>query len=135
MQCLRCTVLDVFDSSSRIWPKDKVQLRPQAIRRAHLHHACRLYLNGFYRRRGAVEDNLIKDLASLCLSPYVRVRKSAQGSLHRVCSIYIRSTRMVLPIMYSTLVRGTDPDRMKGQSSPFSCHPVPYSTYLQVRYT
>ncbi|VDB99350.1 unnamed protein product [Peniophora sp. CBMAI 1063] len=100
--------------SSRIWPKDQVQLRPQAIRRAHLHHACRLYLNGFYRRRGAVEDGLIKDLANLCLSPYVRVRKSAQGSLHRVCSIYIRSTRMVLPIMYSALARGTDPDRMKG---------------------
>ncbi|KAI0034963.1 hypothetical protein K488DRAFT_83562 [Vararia minispora EC-137] len=100
--------------SQRVSPKLKMHNRLILVRRAQLHHSSRVYLNALYRRRDAIDDSLIKDLAALSLSPYLRVRRQAQSSLHKVCSTFVRSTRMILPDMFGALMRGSDPDRMKG---------------------
>ncbi|KIJ68675.1 hypothetical protein HYDPIDRAFT_106916 [Hydnomerulius pinastri MD-312] len=100
---------------NRMSPRQKDNTRVVWVKRAQLYHSGRLYMQALYRRRSALDDQLLKDdLAELCLSPYTRVRRLAQNVLHSTCGYYVRATRYILPTMFNALTRGTNPDRMKG---------------------
>ncbi|KAF8274047.1 hypothetical protein EI94DRAFT_1714621 [Lactarius quietus] len=92
---------------NRAWPRQKENSRLVHLKRALVYHSGRVYMHALYRRRSGLDDNLIKDLIDLSLSPYTRVRRC--GSLY-----YIRSTKLILPAVYDALAKGSDPDRMKG---------------------
>lgn len=47
------------------------------MKRAQLYHSTRVYLNAMFRRRDALDDDLLRDLVELSLSPYTRVRRYA----------------------------------------------------------
>jgi hypothetical protein len=62
-------------SNNRMSFRQKENARLVFVKRAQLYHASRLYLNSLYRRRSALDDELIRDLVELSLSPYTRVRR------------------------------------------------------------
>ncbi|KAF9243864.1 hypothetical protein BU15DRAFT_71975 [Melanogaster broomeanus] len=100
---------------NRMSARQKDNTRVVWVKRAQLYHSGRLYMHALYRRRSALDDQLLRDdLAELCLSPYTRVRRLAQSVLHNTCGYYVRSTRYILPTMFNALVRGNNADRMKG---------------------
>ncbi|TFK76811.1 hypothetical protein BDN72DRAFT_829977 [Pluteus cervinus] len=99
---------------NRMWPKQRDNSRLVMIRRAQVYHSGRVYMHATYRRRSELDDKLLCELVELSLSPYTRVRRHAQSVLHDVCGYYIRSTRYVLPNLFSALAKGNDPDRIKG---------------------
>lgn len=99
---------------NRAWPRQKENSRLVHLKRALVYHSGRVYMHALYRRRSGLDDDLIKDLRDLSLSPYTRVRRHAQAVLGHVCGYYIRSTRLILPAIFDALAKGSDPDRMKG---------------------
>ncbi|OBZ79732.1 Proteasome activator complex subunit 4A [Grifola frondosa] len=100
--------------SNRIWPRQKENSRVVFMKRTQVYHAGRLYMHALYRRRSALDDDLLEDLIEMSLSPYTRVRRHAQAVLHNACGYFVRSTRFSLPYLFRALVKGSDPDRMKG---------------------
>ncbi|KAF7306621.1 hypothetical protein MIND_00453500 [Mycena indigotica] len=100
--------------ANRIWSQQKDNSRLVFIKRAHVFHCNRLYMHSLYRQRSALDDKLIDELLELSLSPYTRIRRSAQGIFNNVSAVYLRSTRYALPTLLGALSRGNDPDRMKG---------------------
>ncbi|KAI0823074.1 ARM repeat-containing protein [Trametes gibbosa] len=100
--------------SNRIWPKQRENSRIVFLKRAHVYNAGRLYMHALYRRREALDDQLLEDLIEMSLSPYTRVRRHAQAVLHNACGYFVRSTRFTLPYLFRALEKKNDPDRMKG---------------------
>ncbi|KAF8587289.1 ARM repeat-containing protein [Ramaria rubella] len=98
----------------RLWSKSKLFSRLVLMKRAQLYHSTRVYLNAMFRQRDALDDDLLRDLVELSLSPYTRVRRYGQSVLISVTQHYIRSTRFTLPQLFDALGKGSDPDRMKG---------------------
>lgn len=68
------TILMDLGSSVRLWPGQKEYPRLVLIRRAQLYHSIRVHLHSLYRRRSALDDELLIELVELSLSPYARVR-------------------------------------------------------------
>ncbi|KAH7883839.1 hypothetical protein F5I97DRAFT_1969128 [Phlebopus sp. FC_14] len=100
---------------NRMSTRQKDNTRIVWVKRAQLYHSGRLYMHALYRRRSALDDQLLKDgLAEFCLSPYTRVRRHAQNVLHSTFGYYVRSTKYILPTMLNALTKGSHPDRMKG---------------------
>ncbi|THH18097.1 hypothetical protein EW146_g2829 [Bondarzewia mesenterica] len=99
---------------NRVWPRQKHNSRLVLMKRAQVHHSGRVYMHSLYRRRSALDDLLLSDLVELSLSSYTRVRRYAQSVLRNVCGYYVRSTGIMLRTLFGALVKGTDPDRMKG---------------------
>ncbi|KAF8898414.1 hypothetical protein BD779DRAFT_1607229 [Infundibulicybe gibba] len=99
---------------NRLWPKQKENSRLVFVKRAQVYHSNRVYMHALYRRRSLLEDNILKELVELSLSPYTRVRRHAQSVLHSACGYYVRSTRYILHTLLDALSKGNDPDRMKG---------------------
>lgn len=64
-----------FNSLQRLWSKSKLFSRLVLMKRAQLYHSTRVYLNAMFRRRDALDDDLLCDLVELSLSPYTRVRR------------------------------------------------------------
>ncbi|KAI8995384.1 ARM repeat-containing protein [Trametes punicea] len=100
--------------ANRIWPKQKENSRIVFLKRAQVYNAGRLYMHALYRRRDALDDQLLEDLIGMSLSQYTRVRRHAQAILHNACGYYVRSTRFTLPHLFRALEKNNDPDRMKG---------------------
>ncbi|KAH9853059.1 ARM repeat-containing protein [Lenzites betulinus] len=100
--------------SNRIWPKQRENSRIVFLKRAQVYNAGRLYMHALYRRREALDDQLLEDLIEMSLSPYTRVRRHAQAVLHNACGYFVRSTRFTLPYLFRALEKKNDPDRMKG---------------------
>ncbi|KAJ3537454.1 hypothetical protein NMY22_g5581 [Coprinellus aureogranulatus] len=100
--------------ANKMWPRQKENIRSIAIQRANLYHLGRVYMHSLYRQRTEMDDKLIVELTELSLSPYTRIRRQAQSSLHTASSHFVRSTKLVLPILFDALKKGNDPDRMKG---------------------
>ncbi|KAI9462941.1 hypothetical protein F5148DRAFT_1212253 [Russula earlei] len=99
---------------NRAWPRQKENSRLVHLKRALVYHSGRVYMHALYRRRSELDNHLIKDLLDLSLSPYTRVRRHAQAVLGNTCGYYVRSTKLILPSVFDALVKGSDPDRMKG---------------------
>ncbi|KAJ2996608.1 hypothetical protein NUW54_g7221 [Trametes sanguinea] len=100
--------------SNRVWPKQKENSRVVFLKRAQVYNAGRLYMHALYRRRDALDDQLLEDLIEMSLSPYTRVRRHAQAVLHNACGYFVRSTRFTLPYLFRALETKNDPDCMKG---------------------
>ncbi|KAF8527908.1 ARM repeat-containing protein [Hysterangium stoloniferum] len=98
----------------RLWSKSKQFSRLVLLKRTQLYHSTRVYLNSMFRQRDELDDDLLRDLVELSLSPYTRVRRQGQSVLMDVMQHYIRSTRFTLPHLLDALAKNTDPDRMKG---------------------
>ncbi|KAF9648519.1 ARM repeat-containing protein [Thelephora ganbajun] len=98
----------------RMSPRQKERSRMALLKRAHLYHYSRMYLNAMYRQRSPLDDKLIHDLVELSLSQYTRLRRYCQSIVRSVSERYVRSTRSLLPALCDSLIVGTDPDRMKG---------------------
>ena len=85
----------IGDSMHRMSPKQKERSRMAMLKRAHLYHYSRMYLNAMYRERSSLDDQLIHDLVELSLSQYTRLRRYCQSvvrSVSEVCiSLSIRS--------------------------------------------
>lgn len=99
---------------NRSWPKERKNSRVVFVKRAHVYHSGRLYLNSLYRRRSALDDNVLLEMTELAMSPYTRIRRHAQSVLHNAFGYYVRSTRLALAPLFNALSKGNDPDRMKG---------------------
>ncbi|KAL0950801.1 hypothetical protein HGRIS_007566 [Hohenbuehelia grisea] len=100
--------------ANRMWPKQRQNSRLVFVKRAQVYHSARVYMHALYRRRSALDDELMGELVELSLSPYTRIRRHAQSILHSVCGYYLRSTRFILSPAFDALAKGNDPDRMKG---------------------
>lgn len=81
---------------------------------ASVHHQNRLTTLAYYRVRSELDDKLIGNMLDFCLSPFVRVRRSAQGLLETIAKIYRGTWVLCFPKLFDALQPGTDPDRMKG---------------------
>lgn len=64
-----------FHSLNRVWSRQKENSRLVFVKRAHLYHSGRVYMHALYRRRSALDNQLINDVVELSLSPYTRVRR------------------------------------------------------------
>lgn len=57
------------------------------LKRAHLYHQSRMYLNTMYRQRSALDDKLIHDLVELSLSQYTRLRRYCQSIVRSISEV------------------------------------------------
>ncbi|KAK8843981.1 hypothetical protein IAR55_006774 [Kwoniella newhampshirensis] len=81
---------------------------------ASVHHQNRLTTLAYYRQRSALDDKLIVNMLDFCLSPFVRVRRSAQSTLDTIAKLYRGVWILCFPTLFDALKPGTDPDIMKG---------------------
>lgn len=103
-----------LEKQARCWPRQKEYPRYIWVRRMEIYHSARLRLNAQRRTRSALDDSLVKDLVSLSISSFVKVRKVAQATLAAVCPMYDGLVPMIVPLLLPHLKAGTDPDVMKG---------------------
>ena len=57
------------------------------VKRAHMYHCNRMYLNVMYRERSLLDDKLIQDLLELSLSQYTRLRRYCQSIVRSVSEV------------------------------------------------
>lgn len=81
---------------------------------ASVHNQNRLTSMAYYRRRSDLDDRLISNMLDFCLSPFTRIRRSAQTQLETIARIYRGIWVLCLSTIFNALQPGTDPDRMKG---------------------
>ncbi|KDQ20580.1 hypothetical protein BOTBODRAFT_169318 [Botryobasidium botryosum FD-172 SS1] len=112
--------LEVYKEQAQMWAKQEMFPRMVWIKHAMVQFSARMYLQGLYRRRTELVDLLVNDLVDFSLSPYVRVRRTAQIVLLSVIQYFTRAARVVLSKVFDALdneiKRGKDanPDRQKG---------------------
>ena len=68
-------------------PRQKERSRMTILKRAHLYHQSRMYLNTMYRQRSALDDKLIHDLVELSLSQYTRLRRYCQSIVRSISEV------------------------------------------------
>jgi len=73
----------------RMSPRQKERCRTMVLKRAHLYHYSRMYLNAMYRQRSPLDDKLIRDLVELSLSQYTRLRRYCQSIVRSVSEVCI----------------------------------------------
>lgn len=72
---LSYSVADIARSLNRTWNRQKENSRMVFVKRAQVYHSGRVYMHALYRRRSALDDELLSELVELSLSPYTRVRR------------------------------------------------------------
>lgn len=77
----------ILDSMHRMSPRQKERSRTTMLKRAHLYHYNRMYLNAMYRERSPLDDGLIQDLVELSLSQYTRLRRYCQSIVRSVSEV------------------------------------------------
>lgn len=91
---------------------------------ASVHNQNRLSSMAYYRPRSGLDDRLIGNMLDFCLSPFTRIRRSAQSQLDCIAQIYQGIWVLCLPTLFNALQPGTDPDRMKGALYVLRNNPV-----------
>lgn len=86
-----------------MWEKQKENSRITFVSRAQAYHGCRLYVQGLYRFRSELDDQLLGELAELSLSPYTRVRRYVMH-LHSLACCVDLCDRLAQSVMINTLV-------------------------------
>ena len=81
---------------------------------ASVHHQNRLATLAYNRIRSDLDDRLIVNLLDFCLSPFTRIRRSAQHTLETIAKLYQGTWVLAFPKLFDALQPGTDPDTMKG---------------------
>ena len=82
-------------------PKQKERSRAMVLRRAHLYHYSRMYLNAMYRQRSPLDDELIRDLVELSLSQYTRLRRYCQSVVRSVSEVRPPCCRSITAFPYA----------------------------------
>lgn len=108
------TAYSGMQATKRMYESQRKQHRHVFMASASVHSQNRLTTLAYYRVRSALDDKLIKNMLDFCLSPFVRVRRSAQGTLETIAKIYRGTWILCFPLLFDALQPGTDPDRMKG---------------------
>ncbi|CED83025.1 Uncharacterized conserved protein [Phaffia rhodozyma] len=106
--------LALQQTSLKFHSKQRLLPRRVWVARAELYHASRSRACGWTRKRSARDDELILKLVDFALSPYVRLRKHAQGALDHVARAYDGTKTLAYPRLLNSLLKGVDPDQMKG---------------------
>ena len=101
-------------ASKKLSDSQRKQHRSVFQTAASVHNQRRLVSLGYDRVRSELDDRLISNLLEFCLSPFTRIRKSAQNVLDSVTKRYKGSWVLCYPALLDALQPGTDPDRMKG---------------------
>jgi proteasome activator subunit 4 len=101
-------------STKRMYDSQRKQHRHVFMAAASVHSQTRLSTLAYQRTRSDLDDKLIKNMLDFCLSPFVRVRRSAQASLETISKIYRGMWVLCFPLLFDALKQGSDPDRMKG---------------------
>ena len=89
-----------------------------------IHHQNRLSSMNYYRVRSGLDDRLILNMLDFCLSPFTRIRRSAQAYLEAAARIYRGTWILCFPTLFDALKQGTDPDRMKGALYVLRYNPI-----------
>ena len=71
------------------------------LKRAHLYHYNRMYLNAMYRQRSPLDDKLIHDLVELSLSQYTRLRRYCQSIVRSVSEVCVSCHRSTIALIMS----------------------------------
>ena len=101
-------------STKRLFESQRKFQRSIFISAASVHHQNRLANLAYYRIRSARNDKLIKNMLDFCLSPFMRIRRSAQSTLETISKLYRGTWILCFPTLFDALQPGSDPDRMKG---------------------
>ncbi|ORY33092.1 putative membrane protein [Naematelia encephala] len=101
-------------SSKKLYESQRKHHRSIFMAAASVHHQNRLTTLGYYRIRTESDDLLIKNMLDFCLSPFTRVRRSAQTTLDTIARLYRGTWVLCFPLLFDALQPGSDPDRMKG---------------------
>lgn len=91
---------------------------------ASVHNQNRLSSMAYYRSRSDLDDRLISNMLDFCLSPFTRIRRSAQSQLDTISRLYRGTWVLCFPTLFLALQPGTDPDRMKGALYVLRHNPV-----------
>ena len=90
---------DDWDSMHLMSPRQKERSRVTMVKRAHLYHYNRMYLNAMYRQRSPLDDKLISDLVELSLSQYTRLRRYCQSIVRSVSEVRISCHRSAIALL------------------------------------
>lgn len=101
-------------ASKKLYESQRKHHRQVFMAAANVHAQNRLSSVSYYRSRSALDDKLIINMLDFCLSPFVRIRRQAQGSLENLSKLYRGTWVLCFPTLFDALQSGTDPDRMKG---------------------
>jgi len=101
-------------ASKRLFASQRKHHRSILMAAVSVHHQNRLTSLAYYRVRSASDDELIRSMLEFCISPFMRVRRSAQSQLEGIAKIYRGVWVLCFPMLFDALKPGTDPDVMKG---------------------
>lgn len=101
-------------SSKKMYEGQRKHQRNVFMAAASVHHQNRLTTLAYYRVRSALDDKLIANMLDFCLSPFTRIRRSAQSILDTISKVYRGTWKLCFPTLFDALKPGSDPDRMKG---------------------
>nr|ODN78210.1 proteasome activator subunit 4 [Cryptococcus depauperatus CBS 7841] len=106
--------LSAMTITKKMFENQKKQHRTLYLATASIHHQTRLTTLAYYRKRSGLDDRLIVNMLDFCLSPFVRIRRSAQSTLDTIAKLYKGVWVLCFPTLFDALKPGTDPDIMKG---------------------
>lgn len=101
-------------ASKKLYESQRKHHRSIFMAAASVHHQNRLTTLAYYRVRSELDDKLIGNMLDFCLSPFTRIRRSAQSTLDTIAKVYRGTWVLCFPELFNALQPGTDPDRMKG---------------------
>jgi proteasome activator subunit 4 len=101
-------------SSKKMYEGQRKHHRSIFMAAASVHHQNRLTTLAYYRVRSALDDKLIGNMLDFTLSPFTRIRRSAQSTLETIAKVYRGTWVLCFPTLFDALQPGSDPDRMKG---------------------
>ncbi|WVQ81077.1 hypothetical protein IAT38_003199 [Cryptococcus sp. DSM 104549] len=108
------TALDGMIGTKKLVEGQRKHHRTIFLASAAINHQTRLTTLAYNRERSELDDKLIVNLLDFCLSPFVRVRRSAQSTIDAVGKLYRGTWVLCFPQLFDALKPGTDPDVMKG---------------------
>ncbi len=101
-------------ASKKLYENQRKHHRSIFMAAISVHHQNRLTSLAYYRVRSALDDKLIRNMLDFCISPFMRVRRSAQSQLETIAKLYRGTWVLCFPMLFDALQPGTDPDIMKG---------------------
>ncbi|KAK6332706.1 hypothetical protein TWF696_002731 [Orbilia brochopaga] len=113
-------ILRLFESDIHLFKISglrKVYPRPLLLRRANLYHLQRLRSNMGPRKRTALDEQLLLDLAESAVSSYTEIRRHAQGAAESACKVIIGARPLVIPKLidaFEDAIKTKNYGRMKG---------------------
>lgn len=113
-----------MQSTKSLYESQRKYHRTVFMAAASVHNQNRLSSMAYYRSRSDLDDRLITNMLDFCLSPFTRIRRSAQGQLEAIARIYRGTWVLCCDTLFQALQPGTDPDRMKGALYVLRNNPV-----------